>query len=105
MAENLDQDPQQLRAQGNANASVAPFYRAIGDPDPEFHDSFDTNFGLAAYAMRVRLAEYSDERQTRWNGIGDFHDHLHQASHHAANAFEDEDAAGAAATRADDTDV
>ena len=105
MAENFDQDTQALRAQGDANAGVAPIYRDIGKPDQEFHDTFDARYGLGAHAMSVRLSEYSQERQARWNGIGDYHDHIHYASHQGANRFEQDDEAGAAATRASGTDA
>ncbi|WP_067903785.1 hypothetical protein [Nocardia vaccinii] len=102
---NLNIDTDEWHGQGNANNAVAPVYRSQGTPDHEFHDSFEASYGLAASAMKARLVRYSDERQARWEGIGDFHDDLGHKSHRGANELEQTDAAGGAATRGDDTAV
>ena len=105
MAENFDADPQDMRARGNAHHNVAPFYREKGKPDQEFLDSYYAHYGLASHAFGVRITEYSQERQATWEGIADFHEQLGRANNGGADDFDHTDAAGAAATRAPETDV
>ncbi len=105
MTKNFDADPQDMRAAGNVHHGVAPFYREKGKPDQEFLDSYEHNYGLAAHAFGVRITEYSHERQVTWEGIADFHEKLGRANNGGADDFEHTDAAGASATRANETEV